>query len=476
MTYKSIQLFLPMLSACLSALGQISVNTSQDVFRPGDALPDSFYRMKHRSVNVLTGHMQDIRLEDYRDQLVILDFWFNGCKPCMVSLNKLDSIRAARGDDRWVVFPFTYQSAEASKHTFDRFKWGFTSIVSDTVLRKLFTGEGFQNMVWIKDGKVVATPPSSFATWENIEKVLDGEQPSMPLRAEMRLALDPARPIFTGDNGPTTIRYEQGGAKIGGYVPDYKTTYLTTAHLADTTVLYCSNLTMDELLLQAFADEIQPGTPPEEALVWDIGPERKDVFRVESPSVAKARNLDDYTRIQQWREAYLYGYTRRVARNLSENAAARIVQQDLNAYLGSRYNLEAAIKNGPPRRYPVLKCIGSMDNTLARLSDEEDLPDRDKETIVNRQMPFASHLLSNIALACRNGTRGEVLPLVDSTGIAADFPVSFHIPKGMTEGWTVERINREIRRYGLKVVMKEDRIPLLYVSERPPVNNRSVNH
>src|SRR5690606_41119024 len=98
MTYKSIQLFLPMLSACLSALGQISVNAPRDVFRPGDALPDSFYLMKHRSVNVLTGHTQDIRLEDYRDQLVILDFWFNGCKPCMVSLNKLASIRAAKGE------------------------------------------------------------------------------------------------------------------------------------------------------------------------------------------------------------------------------------------------------------------------------------------------------------------------------------------------------------------------------------------
>jgi len=476
MTYKSIQLLLPMLSACLFALGQISVNVPRDVFRPGDSLPDSFYQIKHRSVDVLTGHTQDIRLEDYRDQLVILDFWFNGCKPCMVSLNKLDSIRAAKGDDRWVVFPFTYQSAEASKHTFDRFKWGFTSIVSDTVLRKLFTGEGFQNMVWIKDGKVVATPPSSFVTWENIEKVLDGEEPSMPLRAELYLTLDPTRPIFTGDNGPTTIRYEQGGAKISGYVPDHKTTYLTATHLADSTVLYCSNLTMDQLLLQAFADEIQPGTPPEEALVWDINPERKDVFRTESPSVAKARNLDDYARIQQWREAHLYGYTRRVAGNLSAEAAAGIVQQDLNAYLGSRYNLEAAIKSGPARRYPVLKCIGSIDNTLARLSDEEHLPDRETGTIVNKRVPFASHLFNNIALACRNGIRGEVLPLVDSTGIAADFPVSFHIPKGMTEGWTVERINREIQRYGLKVVMKEDRIPLLHVSERPPVNNRSVNH
>src|SRR3546814_9436566 len=72
---------------------------------------------------------------------------------------------------------------------------------------------------------------------------------------------------------------------------------------------------MDELLLQAFADEIQPGTPPGEALVWEIGPERKDVFLAESPSVAKARNLDDYARILKWREAHLYGYTRRVARS-----------------------------------------------------------------------------------------------------------------------------------------------------------------
>ena len=134
-----------------------------------------------------TGKETTIRLADYRDKLIILDYWFTGCKPCIRSLIKLDSILAERPQNDVIVIPFTYETAEYAKRwTLSRFKWNMTSIVADEVLRKHFIHDGFMNMAWIKDGKVIATPFSVDATAENMDKVIRGEQPDMPLHTRKK--------------------------------------------------------------------------------------------------------------------------------------------------------------------------------------------------------------------------------------------------------------------------------------------------
>jgi Peroxiredoxin len=149
----------------------------------GDSLPEEFFSTVHPAMDLTTGESTTIKLEDYRDKLVILYFWFNGCSPCIRSFIKCDSIQPLLKGENYVVIPFTYQTLEITQRILKRFQWNMTSVIADNVLYNAFAGGSFRNTVWIKDGRVYATPESKFLTAENIRKVLAGYQEPFPLEA-----------------------------------------------------------------------------------------------------------------------------------------------------------------------------------------------------------------------------------------------------------------------------------------------------
>lgn len=437
------------------------------LIQPGDLLPDSLYQIEHRAFDISANVSTSIRLEDYRDRMIILDFWFNGCKPCIMSLNELDSIQSIHGDDRWIIIPFTYQSEENSSRAFERYKWNFKSIVSDTILRKLFFGNGFQNMVWIKDGKVIATPPSSFATWNNMSKVLNGKEPDMPQRAEMQLALNPYLPIFIGDNGGGAIRYKVGTATISGYVPDYRTEYLTHTNISDSTVLYCNNLTIDQLFFEAYKHEIRPEIPKEYAVVWNVSPALKKVLFAPRPNLLRTRTLEDYELIREWRKQNYYGYTRRAPGNLTLEQAAGFMQNDLNAFFGSQYNLTAKIESSP-YIYPALRCLDRKESTMKLLTDASRDEEHGHHRTNNESSTLFSDLITIVYDALQHSDIGSALPFVNDTGIALATPVWYDLPNGIAKGQSIKQVNSELKRYGLVIEIVERNVPLLHINEINP--------
>lgn len=47
----------------------------------GDTLPEQFFNTVYPAMDLTTGEETTLTLGDYRDKLIILYFWFNGCSP-----------------------------------------------------------------------------------------------------------------------------------------------------------------------------------------------------------------------------------------------------------------------------------------------------------------------------------------------------------------------------------------------------------
>lgn len=151
-------------------------------FKIGDTLPEQFFDKVYPAMDLTTGEETTLTLNDYRDKLVILYYWFNGCGPCIRSLNKCDSIQPLLKGKNYVVIPFTYQSLETTRQILQRFQWSMTTIIADSIPYDTFDGNTFRNTAWIKDGKVYATPESKYLTAENIIKVLENQPNPFPLQ------------------------------------------------------------------------------------------------------------------------------------------------------------------------------------------------------------------------------------------------------------------------------------------------------
>jgi len=223
---------------------------SEKTVRMREALPESVFQAVHQAINARTGESTTLTLADYRDKLIILDFWATWCGPCIGSLNKLDSLQRTLQNDNYLVIPVTYQTRQETAPAFRRFQWDMVSVIGDTLLSQVFPYAGIPHMVWIKDGRVLSIPKNTYATADNIIQAINGETPYMELNIQ-DLVLDPLKPLFVKGNGRTTVCYENAYARIVRYLPGYRIAHFTYVQQGHTTVLYANNLDIMQLFFQA---------------------------------------------------------------------------------------------------------------------------------------------------------------------------------------------------------------------------------
>ena len=152
--------------------------------RIGDSIPEAIWQLPLPVVNHPEGK-DTITLNDYRDQLIILDFWATYCKPCIASLAKLDTVQREAGSDGFVVLPVqVYDQPAKAAAFFEKMGWTWPTVVHNDVLNKqllarYLTGFG---MAWLRDGRLLAVPQGKYVTKENIMKAAGGEQPVLENR------------------------------------------------------------------------------------------------------------------------------------------------------------------------------------------------------------------------------------------------------------------------------------------------------
>ena len=465
---------------CLYAVKQVSAQVAepaatavQDIkpLKIGDTIPEYLWRLPLQVVNHPEGK-DTITLNDYQDKkLIILDFWGAMCSPCIKSVTKLDTLIPRIGDDV-AALPILTRSrvTEWSLGIISKQGWRLPSVVRDTILdREVFSrylpdwGD-----VWILNGRLLAVPKSGYLNERTITKILKGGIVQFVNKTNAK-PIDPLSPIFTGDNGQVVPLLETEYGVVAGYMDSYNPMPYHFTTVGDTAIIYAWNRPIGNLLYEAYQPDIHPYLPIDEAIVWRI-----DRSTLEGVAIPVERGFSDASAYilarERWRRSNTFGYNLRLPRARDEKAAKRIMQQDLSRFLERHLGLKVHVGAGPAQRYAVLRLLGTQQRTEELLASAPGArkTNHDVHTYRYRHYPFGKqfHLVVNSSLRNCKDIRLTLPNLIDSTGIAPSYPVTFEFSKAIVKGTTFSEIQRELARFGLYLSVEEKAVPVLIVAKK----------
>lgn len=138
---------------------------AHDIIEPlqiGDTIPEAFWHVPLEVVN----HPEDLEttsLAEFREKLIILEFWSTWCGSCIKSLQNGD--RLLRGLSDIAIIPVSYQPKEiiesAYRENIQFANLELLSVVGDTILRDLFPHRIIPHLVWIDSKGVIVAITSS---------------------------------------------------------------------------------------------------------------------------------------------------------------------------------------------------------------------------------------------------------------------------------------------------------------------------
>ena len=184
----------------VAALLIISLNSfsQQKSLQIGDQCPDILIK------NLVNYKTNEVGLSSFKGKLLILDFWATWCAPCVSMMPYSDSLQKKFGE-RIQILPVTDQDSQTVKQFLKNFNQishiNMFSVTGDRILRSLFPHEEIPHYVWIdQNGKVVAITGAEQLTESNIENLLDGNHPELPVKQDIVKVIDESKPMFIVGN------------------------------------------------------------------------------------------------------------------------------------------------------------------------------------------------------------------------------------------------------------------------------------
>ncbi|WEK17875.1 MAG: redoxin domain-containing protein [Candidatus Pedobacter colombiensis] len=153
----------------------------------GDTIPEILRRLPLEVINQRNGE-RNTRLNDFKNKLIILDFWGRSCAPCIKALPKLDSLNVMFEDDAIILPISDFNSESELRSTLERFKIQTLSIhgLENKTLLKYFPHQLQPHLVWIdKDWRICAITTSEYVTPTNISRLLNGLSADWPSKQDV---------------------------------------------------------------------------------------------------------------------------------------------------------------------------------------------------------------------------------------------------------------------------------------------------
>lgn len=178
-------LALPILLMVFNANGQKTYNVPNQKMANlpnlsiGDQLPD-FVISK-----IINANQKMANTADYKNQLLIIDFWATSCSGCVEALPKMDALQKKFGS-KIKVLPVTYEK-EANVIVFwknNKYTKNLSlpSVIEDKVFASYFKHKSIPHEVWVYQGKVIGITSSDFVDADNIQTVLNGQPVNWPVK------------------------------------------------------------------------------------------------------------------------------------------------------------------------------------------------------------------------------------------------------------------------------------------------------
>lgn len=276
----------------------------------GDTIPDLTIN------NVVNYKSTSIRLSDFKDKLLIIDFWGTLCIPCVKHLPEIYALQKRYSKDVFflpVDIDGKWDPPAKIVAFFKQRKQAFNlpSVVADTVLKKLFQPQYMGLYVWIKDGVVRQITDGEEVTADNIERAIANV--NQKLRLADKPSVDWYQPFFEkGNDAPKPARFFMR-SMLFPYSPNLSQAGWQTDSLGRVGRVSFTSISLFSLLLTAYPEYGHFGN--------------RIKMMVANPHLLR----NDYD-TDSLRQKYLYTYEA-LFPPVSMKKAAKYVHDDLLRYL-----------------------------------------------------------------------------------------------------------------------------------------------
>ncbi|SEL31015.1 redoxin domain-containing protein [Parapedobacter koreensis] len=402
----------------------------------GSPIPDEVWDMPLQVVNHPDGK-ETITLADYKDKLIILDFWATWCIPCIKSLQKLDTLQGQFGDGLAVI-PTTYEDAGKSADFFKEKGWSLPTAVSENILKEYFPYQSIPHQVWIKDGKVLTIAGPEYASADYIAKVLQGEDVDFDHKIEVEF--DKSKPLFLDGNGGdgSNMIYQSVisgrlNARISGM------TWPSRSHILvyNYSIHMLYKTAIDYLELMPFTND--------RYIIYEVDDTLR--YRINPQLVPSSEQSD----LLQWATENEYCYNLVLPDGANKTDVSKRMLQDLNEFFGMYQNITVAVEKRNIMALAIVKSESYQDiSTKGGEGIRKFDMDRGVLTLKNQTLkPLISRM--NVALDYRPkiGLEPYTYPIVDETGIKSNIDLTISADFG-----DVGSVKAALNKYGLDLVEK----------------------
>lgn len=145
----------------------------------GDQLPDFDIPKIIRSAK------DKANTSEFKDQLLIVDFWSIYCTGCVEALPKMDSLQKQFGN-LIKILPVTFEPRLLVENFWKKNRYiqnlSLPSVVEDRHFSSYFRHRSIPHEVWVYKGKVIAITTAQYVDESNIKKVLSGAAINWPVK------------------------------------------------------------------------------------------------------------------------------------------------------------------------------------------------------------------------------------------------------------------------------------------------------
>ena len=170
-----------------------------------------FLGREERQFQIINYKTTTIKISDFKDKLLIIDFWASWCGPCREFLQTADSLQKKFGD-KIMILPVTDEDSTATITYLNSVKKttgiNAVSVFNDHSLGSIFGHIYIPHEVWISPGdqKVIAITDAQEVTAENIEKVLKSKPVNWQMKVDYpQYNVKYNSPLFTTDSAQLSI-------------------------------------------------------------------------------------------------------------------------------------------------------------------------------------------------------------------------------------------------------------------------------
>lgn len=443
--------FLIIYFICLSfyqpVLAQSSTEDSTNSKRLaiGDRLPDELWNMALQVVNHPQGK-KTITLSEYKDKLIILDFWATWCVPCIKSMPKLDTLQNEFSNDI-IVVPITAELAEEVVTFVKKKGWKLPSVIENKSVEPFFPHGSIPHQVWIRDGKLIAEVGAESAKRENILTAIK-DQPLRVIMKKEDVSFDLNLPLFYNGNGG-----ELKDIKIRSIItPRIKAEIAGINRSANRILFY--NAFASNLIYECVRDYI-PYHGRYNRIIWEVPDSIKINLNGEAKDLTGYYEQD--IEFLKWREENSYCYELMVHPELmlSKKELRSIMRSDLQRFFSLTKGIQFKIENRRMLAYSIVET-GLQENNESLIKN--DSPDK---YFTLRDQPIEKlYMYVSAVLAEQEYPFTDFSPSTNANLSPSGKLVTVQIDKN---DLTAEGIKNQLRNFGFDLNLSDHELAMLII-------------